>query len=117
VGSSGASLGASALEANWPVTSQQDKVKVAVEYFSKAVGTPMMRSRCLNWDALGYTPINLEDLDMPFTVQELLDTIKSLPSEKAPGPDGFIGVFYKKCWEIIKNDLHEAVMGFYNHKT
>lgn len=88
-----------------------------MEYFSKAVGTPMMRSRCLNWDALGYTPINLEDLDTPFTVQELLDTIKSLPSEKAPGPDGFIRVFYKKCWEIIKNDLHEAVMGFYNHKT
>jgi hypothetical protein len=78
------------------VTSQQDKIKVAVEYFNKAVGTPMVRSCCLNWNALGYTPTNLEDLDAPFTAQELLDIVKSLPAEKAPGPDGFIGMFYKK---------------------
>lgn len=38
------------------VSSQQDKIKVAVEYFSKAVGTPMVRSRRLNCNALGYTP-------------------------------------------------------------
>jgi hypothetical protein len=49
--------------------------------------------------------------------QELLDIVKSLLAEKAPGPDGFIGMFYKKCWEVIKSDLHEAVMGFYSHKT
>lgn len=54
---------------------------------------------------------------MPFTVQELFRIVKSLPSEKAPGPDGFIGVFYKNCWDVIQNDLFEAVMGFYNHKT
>jgi hypothetical protein len=23
----------------------------------------------------------------------------------------------KKCWEVIKDDLFQAVMGFYNHKT
>ena len=40
-----------------------------------------------------------------------------MPSEKAPGPDGFIGVFYKRCWPIIKADLVEAVMSFYNHRT
>ena len=50
-------------------------------------------------------------------MQELLQTIKALPAEKAPGPDGFIGIFYKKCWEIIRHDLYEALMGFYNHKT
>jgi hypothetical protein len=27
------------------------------------------------------------------------------PSEKAPVPDGFIGLFYKTCWEVIKDDL------------
>ena len=40
-----------------------------------------------------------------------------MPSEKAPGPDGFIGVFYKKCWSIIKEDLVQAVMSFYRHRT
>jgi hypothetical protein len=76
--------------------SQQDKTKVAVEYSSKAVGTSMMRSKHINWDASGYTPFNLGDLDSPFTMQELSGIVKSLPNEKAPGPDGFIGVFYKK---------------------
>lgn len=54
---------------------------------------------------------------MPFTMNELSHIVKTLPSQKAPGPDGFIGIFYKKCWEIIKFDLLEALMGFYNHKT
>jgi hypothetical protein len=69
---------------------------VAIEYFSKAVGMSMIRSKHINWNALGYTPFNLEELDLSFTVQELLETVKALPAEKAPGPDGFIGIFYKK---------------------
>jgi len=96
---------------------QQDKSKAALEFFSNAVGSRMPRGRAINWEQLGYSPHNLEDLDTPFTEEELLNTIRSLPSEKAPGPDGFIGVFYKKCWEIIKDDFYVAILGFYNHRT
>jgi hypothetical protein len=28
-----------------------------------------------------------------------------MPSDHAPGPDGFNGAFFKKCWPIIKNDI------------
>lgn len=31
--------------------------------------------------------------------------IKSLLAEKALDPDGYIGMFYHKCWSIIKHDL------------
>jgi hypothetical protein len=98
-------------------TSQQEKSKAAVEFFSQAFGKRMTTRKSINWQALGYSSHNLEDLDVPFTELELLNTIKALPSEKAPGPDGFIGIFYKKCWEIIKHDLYEALLGFYNHRT
>jgi hypothetical protein len=29
--------------------------------------------------------------------------------EKAPGPDGFIGAFFKSCWEIVKQELVAAI--------
>lgn len=52
---------------------------------------------------------NLSELDLPFSEQETWDTIRNLPSNKAPGPDGFTGRFYKVCWNIIKKDVLKAV--------
>lgn len=77
----------------------------------------MARTKALNWQELGYTPHNLEDLDAPFTQEEIGSIIKEMPAEKAPGPDGFIGLFYKKCWAIVKDDLTQAILSFYNHRT
>ena len=33
----------------------------------------------------------------------------SMPFDKAPGPDGFTGAFFKACWEIIKDDVMAAM--------
>jgi hypothetical protein len=33
----------------------------------------------------------------------------SIPKENAPGPDGFIGAFYHKYWDIVKGDVIAAV--------
>lgn len=36
-----------------------------------------------------------------------------MPGEKAPGPDGYIGIFYKSVWELIKHDVLAAIIFFY----
>jgi hypothetical protein len=52
-------------------------------------------------------------LELPFTEQEVASTIQSMPKEKVLGPDGFIGPF-RKCWDIVKPEIMDAVQQFYN---
>ena len=40
--------------------------------------------------------------------------IKRIPSDKAPGPDGFNGLFVKRCWQIIKEDFYKLCEVFFN---
>jgi hypothetical protein len=54
----------------------------------------------------------LEALSVPFTSQEIDKVIRLLPADKAPGPDGFNGLFLKVCWEIIKDDFYKFFLIF-----
>jgi hypothetical protein len=36
-----------------------------------------------------------------------------MPSDKAPGPDGFNGLFLKKCWPIVKDEFVKLVEDFH----
>lgn len=60
------------------------------------------------------TAVPLEDLVQPFTNEEIDNIIKHMPPEKAPGPDGFSGLFYKKCWNVLKADFYSLCHEFYN---
>ena len=57
---------------------------------------------------------DLSALVMPFLKEEIDLIVKHLPSDKAPGPDGFNGLFMKKCWDIIKPDFYKLCEEFYN---
>lgn len=36
-----------------------------------------------------------------------------MPCDKAPGPDGFTGLFFKTCWHIAKKDMAAAINSFH----
>jgi hypothetical protein len=93
----------------WVVT-HEEKVSIIQTYFDKIMGRPPQRTTDLNRDSLGITQHDLRGLDVPFTEDELKNMINQMPSDKAPGPDGFTGAFIKSCRDIIK----DAANSFYS---
>lgn len=81
-------------------------------YFTQKLGAFALRNQRLNLAALNLPTLDLSDLNDNFTEEELKNAISDLPSEKSPGPDGFIGAFFKQAWDIIKTDLIQAVSFF-----
>jgi hypothetical protein len=55
-------------------------------------------------------------LEAPFKEKKVWETIKQMPSDKAPGPDEFTGNFYKSYWAIIKGDIMSAMSAVWSRK-
>ena len=55
---------------------------------------------------------NLEILEVPFTHEEIDEVVKSLATDKTPGPNGFNNDFLKTCWSIIAPDFYALCEGF-----
>lgn len=97
-------------------TSQQEKAAVIDEFYDNLLGSCVTRERTINLEELGILAHNLTELDTPFSEEEVWNTIKQMPSDKAPGPDGFTGRFYKTCWPIIKEDIMAAISAVWSRK-
>lgn len=52
-------------------------------------------------------------LTHPILEAEIRNVLFSMPSSKAPGPDGFPAEFYRASWDIIKQDFVIAVQSFF----
>ena len=96
------------------ITAHQDKAQLLYDYYTKLFTTLQPRSQSINWDVLDIQAHNLQQLDNQLTEEEVKRAVFEAPSEKAPGPDGFIGLFYKKCWETVKQDLTSALQQLFN---
>jgi hypothetical protein len=58
----------------------------------------------------------LDDLTLPFLAKEMDEVVQNMPADRAPGPDGFNGLFLKKCWSIIKFDFYQFANDFHAGK-
>jgi hypothetical protein len=97
-------------------TSQQEKAVVIDEFYDNLLGSCVNRERTINLEELGIPAHNLTELDTPFSEEEVWNTIKQMPSDKALGPDGLTGRFYKTCWPIIKEDIMAAISAIWSRK-
>lgn len=92
------------------VSSQEGKLAAASEFYEHLLGSAVERSYSLNLPAFHFQhQQDLSALDTPYSMDEVWAAIKSLPPDKAPGPDGFTVRFYKSCWEFIKDDIMQAL--------
>ena len=96
------------------VHTHTEKEQHIFDHFSKQFGPPVARQFTLDWDRLGLPSHDLSALEDDFTEQEVHAVIKEIAADKAPGPDGYIGAFYKESWQLIKDDLLAAINYFYN---
>ena len=58
-------------------------------------------------------PQLFQDLEKPFTQEEIDEVVKNLSTKKSPRPDGFNNEFLKACWDIIKLDVTELIIAFH----
>ncbi len=100
-------------DSGWAVTHGEKELTIH-DHFASFMGRPGPRPNELNWETLDITPIDLATLGEPFTEEEVHRAIKEMPADKAPGPDGFTGAFFKVCWEIIKDDILLVFSSIYN---
>ena len=81
-------------------------------HFKNIAKKPPSRNIDFNWGLLHTPDCDLHELDNAITEEEVKSVVFSLPQDKAPGPDGFSGAFFKACWSIIKADIMCAINHF-----
>lgn len=55
------------------------------------------------------------DIEKPFEEKELKEAVRSCGANKSSGPDGFRVEFYKRYWDLLKDELLEAYNEFAKH--
>ena len=92
-----------------PTTVQHEKEEIVWNHFNELLGSYHQRDSTLNLSQLNFTTCDLSLLDEPISNAEVKKAILEMHPEKAPGPDGFTGLFYRHCWDIICSDFMAAV--------
>jgi hypothetical protein len=87
----------------WP---HDQKEHLLFDHFQQSPGSKERQQASLNSSMLDLPQLSANHLlDAPFFKSEIRNAIMDLPNEKAPGPDGFTGLFYRSCWDIIKAEV------------
>jgi hypothetical protein len=91
------------------ITDQEEKKEAVWNIYNGLLGTVGQRDLTLDLEVFHRPNADLADLEQFFSEDEIWNTIKTLPFDKALWPDGFTGRFYMVAWQVIKVDFMAAV--------
>jgi hypothetical protein len=94
--------------------SHEDNAHILWEAYKDRLGTSEFSHIYFDLSQLLSIVPDLEQLQNPFSKEEIDNIIVNLPSGKSLGPDGFNTDFMKKCWRTIARDFYELCKGFYD---
>ncbi|KAE8766449.1 hypothetical protein D1007_43285 [Hordeum vulgare] len=87
------------------LTEESNIEDVFYEAYGNLLGKASARDHTTDLQYIGMTQLDLIELDAIFTEKEVWQTMKETPSDRAPGPDGFIGLLYHKARPVIKHNI------------
>lgn len=90
------------------IVHEDAKADLIFRHFDEMLGTHSPCTVSLDFQSLGIPSVDMAATDYCFSEDEVWRTIQEMPIDKAPGPDGFTGLFYRFAWPIIKNDIMRA---------
>jgi len=90
------------------------KAQLIWEAFKERLGASSFQGISFNLSSLVHPAQDLFSLVEHFLHEEINLVVKSLPTDKAPGPNDFNTDFIKKCWSIICHNFYALCNAFYN---
>ncbi|XP_010666661.1 uncharacterized protein LOC104883796 [Beta vulgaris subsp. vulgaris] len=89
-----------------------------LNYYKKLLGSELLNRIPVKESVINKGPVlsveHKEFLNRQYTTEEVKCALFSIPGDKAPGPDGFGGYFFRDAWTIIGEDVTATVLAFFN---
>jgi hypothetical protein len=98
------------------VSSRGDIGEKFISHFSNLFtsSNPLIEQEMLDLFSPIITNEENTTLNTPPTEKEIFEALSSLGSNKAPGPDGFTTLFFKKYWNLVKKDVLVYIGHFFS---
>jgi hypothetical protein len=87
------------------LSDHQDKANAFWLNYKEIMGVSVPTSSSFVLSDILLPSADLDSVIAPFSEEEISGIVKFMKPDRAPGPDGFNGLFLKKCWHIVKKDF------------
>jgi hypothetical protein len=84
---------------------EEAKADIVFSYYNELLGSAFVRQHRIDLSQLQIPQLDLSELVVPFSPEEVARIVRESPADRAPGPDGFNGAFFRAAWEVVGPDV------------